>query len=86
MIHAFEIDKIFRFEIPLDPFKSISDFRPPQSFCYIDISIISAIIENTGMILQNQSYQSLIEDSVISRTTNKEPVEIVKDEFQAFER
>jgi predicted transcriptional regulator len=34
IIHAFEIDEIFRFDCPLDPFDCIRDFRAPQDFVY----------------------------------------------------
>jgi predicted transcriptional regulator len=34
MIHAFEIDEVFRFDPPMDPFDAFSDFKPPQDFVY----------------------------------------------------
>ena len=40
VIHAFEIDETFKFNDPIDPFKIISNFKPPQSFAYLDGSII----------------------------------------------
>jgi predicted transcriptional regulator len=40
IIHAFEINETFRFENPVDPFEIISDFKPPQSFKYLDDSTI----------------------------------------------
>ncbi len=35
-IHAFEIDEIFRYDPPVNPFDSFSDFNPPQDFTYIE--------------------------------------------------
>lgn len=46
VIYAFEIDEIFQFENPIDPFKIISDFKPPQSFSYLDGSIMYKSLEN----------------------------------------
>jgi len=33
---AIEISQMNVFETPIDPFRQTPDFRPPQSFCYID--------------------------------------------------
>lgn len=33
---AIEIKRVQRFEDPIDPFEMMPNFRPPQSFCYID--------------------------------------------------
>lgn len=39
IIYAFEIDKTFRFPIPLDPFTIDAYFKPPQNFSYRNYSI-----------------------------------------------
>lgn len=36
IVHAFEINETFRFGNSIDPFKIISNFKPPQSFAYLD--------------------------------------------------
>jgi len=36
---AIEIEKLNRFEHPIDPKKYIPGFVPPQSFCYVDMLI-----------------------------------------------
>lgn len=46
VIYAFEINETFKFDNPIDPFKIISDFKPPQSFTYLDGSIIFKTLEN----------------------------------------
>jgi len=43
IIYAFEINETFKFNKPIDPFKIISDFRPPQSFVYLDGSQVLQI-------------------------------------------
>jgi predicted transcriptional regulator len=48
LIHAFEIDKIFRFEDPIDPAEIISDFKPPQNFSYMLGSLIFGMLQNKG--------------------------------------
>lgn len=45
IIHAFEINKISRFDTPIDPFGIFSNFNPPQNFSYLDNSPISNAIE-----------------------------------------
>jgi len=46
VIYALEINEIFKFNNPIDPFKIISDFKPPQSFTYLDGSKIYKTLEN----------------------------------------
>lgn len=46
VIHAFEINKTFKFYDPIDPFKIISNFKPPHSFAYLDGSTILKILED----------------------------------------
>jgi len=46
VIHAFEIDEVFKFDVPVDPFRILSSFKPPQSFAYLDGSIILSTLEN----------------------------------------
>lgn len=48
VIYAFEIDRIFQFDTPINPFEIISDFKPPQNFSYLDNSLIFKAIENRG--------------------------------------
>jgi predicted transcriptional regulator len=40
MIHAFEIDEIFQYDQPMNPFDSYSDFKPPQDFTYLSEDLI----------------------------------------------
>ena len=47
VIYAFEINETFKFDDPVDPFKILSDFRPPPSFSYLDGSIIFQTLENS---------------------------------------
>lgn len=47
VIHAFEIDEAFKFENPIDPFEVIPDFKPPQSFSYLNGSSIFEMLENS---------------------------------------
>jgi len=47
VIYAFEIDEAFKFENPIDPFGMISDFKPPQSFSYLDGTLIFETLENS---------------------------------------
>jgi len=47
VIYAFEINETFKFDDPIDPFRIISDFKPPQSFSYLDGSIIFQTLENS---------------------------------------
>jgi type I restriction enzyme S subunit len=44
VIHAYEIDQVYRLRKPLDPNKLFSCFNPPQSYCYLELSIAKAII------------------------------------------
>ncbi|MGA2790836.1 MAG: ASCH domain-containing protein [Candidatus Bathyarchaeia archaeon] len=36
VIHAFEIDEVFRLNPPMNPFEVFFDFKPPQDFAYFD--------------------------------------------------
>jgi hypothetical protein len=47
VIHAFKIAETFEFETPIDPFETISDFRPPQSFSYLGESSTTKMLENS---------------------------------------
>ncbi len=46
IVYAFEIDEVFKLDKPIDPFRVISDFKPPQSFVYLDGSAIFTRLEN----------------------------------------
>jgi len=46
IIYAFEIDKTFEFDNPINPLEIVSDFKPPQSFKYIDDSTLYKKLEN----------------------------------------
>jgi predicted transcriptional regulator len=48
VIYAFEIDDIFQFDNPIDPFTTISNFNPPQNFAYLNEPIIFEKLENIG--------------------------------------
>ena len=48
VIYALEIGSICQFEKPIDPFTTISNFKPPQNFAYLDESLISEKLENSG--------------------------------------
>ena len=41
-IHALEIDNFYQFESPINPFKMISNFKPPQNFLYLENSTLSS--------------------------------------------
>jgi predicted transcriptional regulator len=44
VVYALEIDRVFQFKTPMNPFEICSDFRPPQNFSYINrLSIFSTI-------------------------------------------
>lgn len=45
VIHAIEIDKIFKFKEPMNPFKIFVDFKPPQSFCYLNPTLIPELTQ-----------------------------------------
>jgi predicted transcriptional regulator len=83
IIYAFEIDEAFKFKNPMNPFEMFSDFKPPQSFCYLNGSIISETIENNRMMLAIQ--RSSIFDSPMSKA-NELYEKVAQDEVQAFER
>ena len=40
IIHAIEIDKIFEFDSPIDPFEIHTNFKPPQNFSYLEKSLL----------------------------------------------
>jgi predicted transcriptional regulator len=40
LIHAIEIDEVFKFENPICPSEVIPDFKPPQNFSYLKSSLI----------------------------------------------
>jgi predicted transcriptional regulator len=58
VVHAFEIEKTFRFDQPMDPFKFLSNFKPPQSFFYIDGSAIEKFIDHHGLLSQETTYSN----------------------------
>lgn len=45
IIHAFEIDKINKFDSPINPYEIYSEFKPPQNFSYVDDASISKMME-----------------------------------------
>jgi predicted transcriptional regulator len=45
VIHALEIEETFRFDNPINPFKMLSDFKPPQSYAYLDGSSLFEALE-----------------------------------------
>jgi len=46
IVHAFEIEETFELKQPINPFKILSDFKPPQNFLYLDGSVIEKFIEH----------------------------------------
>lgn len=46
---AIEIAKVHNFLDPLDPYSKIPDFRPPQSFCYVNDEIFSENLLENGI-------------------------------------
>jgi predicted transcriptional regulator len=51
VIHAIEIDKIFRFPNPINPFEINSDFKPPQDFSYFKHTSMFKMLENKCSLL-----------------------------------
>jgi predicted transcriptional regulator len=49
VVYAFEIEETFKFEKPMNPFEMMSAFKPPQSFLYLDGSVIDEFIENCSV-------------------------------------
>jgi predicted transcriptional regulator len=55
IVYAFEIDEISKFAYPMDPFELFCDFKPPQSFLYLDGSKIDEIIEKRSTGIQDRN-------------------------------
>ena len=51
IIHALEINEIFKFDDPIDPCETIPDFKPPQSFRYLERDGGSSINPNINVFL-----------------------------------
>jgi predicted transcriptional regulator len=47
LIHAIEIDEVFKFKNPIDPSEMIPDFKPPQNFSYLKSSSIFEKLEGS---------------------------------------
>lgn len=60
IIYAYEIDEIFQFDEPINPFKIVSDFKPPQSFKYLDDSIINKKLRLDN-VFQGELEQKMID-------------------------
>ena len=54
LIHAIEIGDVFSFENPIDPLKTIPDFKPPRSFLYLDSSLVIQILKGQNWGIQNE--------------------------------
>jgi predicted transcriptional regulator len=53
VIHAFEIETAFKFENPIDPSQVIPNFKPPQSFSYLNSSQTFKMLENSPNCITN---------------------------------
>jgi len=78
LIHAFEIDQIYKLEKPMSPFKLFLNFKAPQSFCYLHSSMMPAITEASEHI-QNRKIGA--ECSI-----HEQFLEQLQHGHQAFER
>jgi predicted transcriptional regulator len=50
IIYALEIDKIFRFKSPINPYEIYSDFYPPQNFHYLNNSQLFTQMEGVAVL------------------------------------
>jgi len=46
IIYAIEINETLKFSDPIDPYNIVSNFKPPQSFKYLDGTAISETLKN----------------------------------------
>lgn len=53
-IHALEIDEYTQFNKPIDPYKTITNFKPPQNYAYLDR------LDVLGKLGFNQNTQTMI--------------------------
>lgn len=60
VVHALEIDEIFRFDPPMNPVEALSDFKPPQDFMYFDDDMESS-----------EKWQCMMPQIVGSRSTER---------------
>jgi len=56
IVYAFEMDKIFQFVSPIDPFEIDPEFKPPQNFSYLANSSIDKTLENWEGNYQCQNF------------------------------
>jgi predicted transcriptional regulator len=65
VIYAYEVEEIFKLKQPMNPFKVMADFKPPQSFRYLEGSVINEFFEN-GSLTTNP--ESIFEDPEPSKS------------------
>ncbi len=53
---AIEMRNVERFDNPVDPTEVIPNFRPPQSFCYINFSFTPGCFRSEGKNMSLQDY------------------------------
>ncbi len=61
IIYAFQIDKIFHFQKPINPSKMNPEFSPPQSFSYLNQSLASSLMLGfNGARKSNEEFPNLL--------------------------
>lgn len=61
IVYAFEIDKTVKLDNPINPFDLNSDFKPPQSFSYIEDSEIASHLGNQQIDINYFQNKSLLD-------------------------
>ena len=56
LIYAIEIDETRKLVNPIDPFEIFSDFKPPQSFSYLEDSIINNALGKKDLLIHENQY------------------------------
>ncbi len=56
--YAIEIGEVDSFQEPLDPFKIIENFKPPQSFYYVPINFLQSLYDVHGTELIKPSFST----------------------------
>jgi len=51
-IYAFEIDKVHKFETPIDPYNIDRQFKAPQRFQYLDDIMVQVFIPDTDIVME----------------------------------
>lgn len=58
IIYALQIDKTLQFDIPINPFETDPDFKPPQNFSYLN-NPMSDLKENVSSMANDRSLEDL---------------------------